>query len=221
MELERNDQNEPESKVSLYQKDALQELGNIAAAHAATVLSELLAEEILIGVSEYHIFPIEQLSKGITLNDTQVATVYLDILKQERGVIMFAFPNEKAIWLSNAFLGNAPGSQPGSDHEIEKKHQDAFYEIGNICACAYLNAISKFLDITLVPSPPNIVIDSLEEILRFHAKRIGANLQYALVFKTNFVKGAETLPGLILFMLDVKSQEIILRKFGLEDNIKT
>ena len=55
----------PENITDIRQEDALCELRKIAAAHAATALSELLTEKILIDVSESHILPIEKIYTSI------------------------------------------------------------------------------------------------------------------------------------------------------------
>jgi chemotaxis protein CheC len=199
-----------------YQMDALKEMGNIAAAHAATALSKLLSEEILIDVSESHLYLVEELPNGIDIKADKVAVVYIDVYKDERGIILFVFPYEKALRLSNMFMK----SEENLSNEIDDFDKEAICEIGNICACAYLNAISKFLGITLIPSPPGLAIDMLSAIMEFPASIMGQRSEYAIVIETKFIYQNEAFPGLMLFMLDPPSQELILKRFGINCKMK-
>jgi chemotaxis protein CheC len=196
-----------------YRMDALREMGNIAAAHAATALSKLLSQDIIIDVSESHLYPVEELPHSLGHFAEKVAAVYIDIYKDERGIILFVFPYEKALRLSSMFLNKTIPA----NREMEEDDRAAISETGNICACAYLNAISKFLGITLIPSPPGLAIDMLEAILEFPASLIGENSEYALVIETKFVHDKEAFPGLILFMLEPKSQELVMKRFGINN----
>lgn len=199
-------------KIKAFQMDALRELGNIAAAHAATALSKLLGENILIDVSESHLFDVKDLPQAIGDVAENVAAVYIDVHEEERSIILFVFPYEKALRLSSMFL-----KKPyDPNQEIQEDDRSAMYEIGNICACAYLNAISKFLGITLMPSPPGLAVDMLGAILEFPATLIGERSDYAIVIETKFTFEKEAFPGLILFMLDTLSQELLLTRFGVD-----
>jgi chemotaxis protein CheC len=206
--LNQNENNLDEN-VILYQMDAMREMGNIAAAHAATALSKLLAEEILIDVSESHLYLVEDLPNGINIMADRVAVVYIDVYLDQRSIILFVFPYDQAIRLSNMFLQKSTEKQENMD----ENDQAAICEIGNILACAYLNAISKFLGITLIPSPPGLAVDMLGAILEFPASIIADKSDLALVIESKFIYDNEAFPGLILFMMEPKSQELILNKF--------
>lgn len=204
------------SEDELYQMDALREIGNIAAAHSATALSKLLGEQILIDVSQSHLYPVEELPHALSHFAEKVAVVYMEVYEEERGIILFVFPYKNAVRLSNMFLKKSQDP----NREIGEHDRAAITEIGNILACAYLNAISKFLDITLMPSPPGVSVDMLEAILEFPASLLGQRSEYALVIETKFVNGKGAFPGLILFLLDSKSQDLIYKRFGIKSSLK-
>jgi chemotaxis protein CheC len=199
-----------------YQIDALNEMGNIAAAHAATALSKLLGEDIMIDVPESHLYRVEDLPQNIGKSDDNVAVVKIDILKEERGMILFMFPYKKVLQLTSLFFkkGNDP------NRELDEDDRSAILEIGNICACAYLNALSKFLDITLIPSPPGLAIDMPEAILEFPAALMGERSEYAIVIETKFIQGNEAFPGTILFIFDIESRVGLLDKLKNIANLK-
>ena len=62
------------------QKDALQEVANIGASHAATVLSQMINKEIKIGIPSIDILPLEQ-TVDCVKDQEVVAGVFLKILR--------------------------------------------------------------------------------------------------------------------------------------------
>jgi len=199
-----------------FQMDALGELGNIAAAHAATALSKLLDEKILIDVPESNLYRVEDLPNTFRNFADKVAVVQIDIMQNERGLILFVFPFKDALELTNMFLKK--GKKPNK--QLDDDGRSAICEIGNICACAYLNAIAKFLDITLIPSPPGLAVDMPEAIFQFPASIIGERSNFAIVIETKLTQSNKTFPGLILFIIDSNSQEVILDRIRSKTSLK-
>jgi len=202
------------SKIDLdpIQMDALRELGNIAAAHAATALSKLLQKEILIDITESSLHLVEELPYALGDIEKTVFAVYMNIEDNNRGIILMILPKIKGIQLSDMFFG----IDNSSDREISEDDKEAITEIGNICVCAYLNAISKFLNISLIPAPPGLAVDMLGAILEFPASIIGENSDYAIVVETKMIYGDDVFPGLILFLPDNDAQNLIMERFGVE-----
>jgi chemotaxis protein CheC len=194
-----------------YQLAALSEMGNIAAAHAATALSKMLNERILIDVPESHLYRVEDLPQNLMNGDGRVAVVHIDIFEEQRGILLFIFPYDKALRLSRMFFNK----NQNQGQEFKEDDKEAICEIGNICACAYLNAISKFLDITLIPNPPGLAVDIPEAIFEFPASLIGERSEYAVVIETKFIFKNEDFPGIILFILDSESQDLLFKKIDI------
>jgi chemotaxis protein CheC len=210
--VENLDKKTSKIDIDTMQMDALRELGNIAAAHAATALSKLLQKEILIDITESSLHLVEELPYALGDIDKTVFAVYMNLESDNRGIILMILPKIKGLQLSDMFFGNGSGS----DREINDDDKEAITEIGNICVCAYLNAISKFLDISLIPAPPGLAVDMLGAILEFPASIIGEDSDYAIVIETKMIYGDDIFPGLILFLPDNDAQNLILAKFGVK-----
>ncbi len=69
--------------------------------------------------------------------------------------------------------------------EFTEEDKDAISEIGNICASAYLNAISAFIGVTMMPSPPGIAIDMMSAILEFPAQLVEQVADNSVVIHTS------------------------------------
>jgi chemotaxis protein CheC len=212
VEIDDNKHKKSDVKLDPLQMDALRELGNIAAAHSATAISKLLNKEILIDVTESSLHNVESLPYALGDIDKEVFAVYMNLTDKNRGIILMILPKIKGIQLSDIFFGK----DNGSDRIVEEDDKEAITEIGNICVCAYLNAISKFLDISLIPSPPGLAVDMLGAILQFPASIIGEQSKFAIVIETKMIHGDDIFPGHILFLPDQKSQNLILERFGVD-----
>ena len=123
---------------------------------------------------------------------------------------MLVVSQEMAIDLADMILGR----DHDDEHMLDEMDQDAICEIGNICASAYLNAVSKFTDITTIPSPPGVAVDMLQAILQFPAALVEAESDSSVVIKTHFVYGKEVLFGFMLYIPDHDSQMVLMQKFS-------
>jgi chemotaxis protein CheC len=85
--------------------------------------------------------------------------------------------------------------------------QSALKEAGNILGSAYLNALSDFMGMMLVPSVPSLVIDLSGAILTTAHLNFGQDRDFAFCVETSFrVEGAaEALGGHFLLLPDIAS----------------
>ena len=190
--------------------DGLKEIGSIGAAHASTALSQLVHKDILVEVSECFVCSTRELPTAFSNTDDIVVAVFLEAIGKSKGGIMLVVSQSMAIDLADMILGR----EHDDDHTFDEIDQDAICEIGNICASAYLNAVSKFTEITMVPSPPGVAVDMLQAILQFPAALVEAESDSSVVIKTHFVYGKEILFGFMLYIPDHESQTVLMEKFS-------
>lgn len=195
-----------------YEQDALKEVGNMAAAHAATALSKVTDERIIIDVTDSNIFKIEDIPNLFDSVDEKVAAIYMQLAGNYSGKTMMILPHQRAMNIADIMFGETESSE-GDKAEYSK---EALSEIGNICICAYLNAISEFLDITLMPSPPSVSMDNLKAILEYPACTIGEDSNYAIIIQTMLEYDQKNFSGTILFMPGDRPQKLIMEKFGID-----
>jgi len=209
-----NNDNETCVTNPVIRKGALEEVGNIGAAHAATSLSKMVGEEIFVSVTDSHILRVEELPEFFGKMDDIVVAVFMDINNTVNGAIMLIFPKKNAIMLGNTVLGEDDDqSAVTNDTLVTENIELAMAEIGNIIGCSYLNVISKMVDTVLIPSPPGVAVDMLGAILQVPASMIGLESELATVIETSFVRKRDTFSGFVLFMPDKKIQESLIEQF--------
>lgn len=192
------------------QIDALREMGNIGASHASAALTELVKREIYVDVSECLICGSGALGEDMAHDGGRIVAVYFSATGKETGSMIMYLPADKAKVLSGLLLGRE-GTEPLDDDDLA-----AVAEVGNICASAYLNALSDMLEITLLPSPPEVVVGPGSEI------RSGTLLSRIppggklILIKTRFTCDDQVFPGSILYVPDPDSHRLMLRRFEVE-----
>lgn len=211
MTIVENDKPSLISEFDAMQVDALREIGNIGAAHASTALTNLVKKTIMVDVPECFICKAEQLPSTFGNQEEVVVACFLDAIANEKGAILLLFPQEMAKSLSELLIGR----EPTLNRDLDEDDMAAVAEIGNICASAYLSAISQFLDQTMIPSPPAVAIDMLAAILQYPAALVAEQMDHVVVIKTRFIYEGNSYGGSILYLPDRESRRLLLNKFGL------
>lgn len=209
MKVEHQIDYETLADLSKMQIDALCEIGNIGAAHAATALSSMLGETIMIDVTQSHVIGLEDMQNLFGKPSDKAAGVFMQVSGNGKHNLLMLFPYDKTLQLVDMFF-----KRPiGSSSSLSEKDNSALCEIGNVCACAYLNALSSLLDITLFPTVPGLAVDMMGAILQFPVLEMGMRTDYIIIIKSQFIRDNDRFNGYFLFMPDSEVQEAIMNKF--------
>jgi chemotaxis protein CheC len=194
-------------KLKALQLDALREVANIGAGHAATALSQMTGHTIMISVPKLTVAPLEDVPNQIAAREEPVAAVLMRMLGDLTGFTLLVFPKPTALRLAGLMLKRTDVSEFG---ELEAS---ALKEAGNILSAAYLNALSEFLGMILLPSPPSLAIDLSGAVLSSAYMEIAHGAEYVFCVESEFhlTELGERLRGFFLLLPDVGSLTTILR----------
>jgi chemotaxis protein CheC len=195
------------------QLDALREVANIGAGHAATALSQMIGATIMISVPRINVAQLEHLPPIVSAPYEPVAAVILSMLGDLNGRTLLVFPREVAIRVSELLLRKPLGTSMVFG-EIE---QSAIKEAGNILSSAYMNALSDFMGMVLIPSPPTLTVDMSASVLSTAYLKFGHDKDYVFCVESElYLKGVdEKLRGFFLLLPDRASLHAILRAIRL------
>jgi chemotaxis protein CheC len=191
------------------QLDALREVANIGAGHAATALSQMTGSTIMISVPKINVTSLEDVPSQITEPEEPIAAVLMHMLGDLTGRTLLVFPRQTAIRLAEMMLRRPVGSRT----ELGALEQSAIKEAGNILSGAYMNALSDFMGLMLLPSPPSLAMDMSSAILTTAYLQFGTDRDRVVSVETEFFlqEPAERLRGFFLLLPDVPSLQAILR----------
>jgi chemotaxis protein CheC len=194
------------------QLDAMREIANIGAGHAATAMSQMTGRSIMIDVPELHVLPLEQVDRLIGEPDETVAAVLMKVLGDMTGRTVQVFPAESAVKLTTMVLG---GPEPSFPDGFDAMHQSALKEIGNTIVGAYLNALSDFMGLVLIMSVPSLAIDMAGAVMTTSYINFGdAARDHVFCVNTVMRIGGDQLKASFLLIPDTASLQVVLRQLN-------
>ena len=193
--------------------DALREVANIGAGHAATALSTMTGNTIMITVPTVTIARVEDLPPQFAAPDEPVAGVLMGIMGDLSGRTLLVFPQRTAARVAELML-RRPGAGGATLGALE---ESALKEAGNILSGAYLNALSEFMGMILLPSPPSLAVDAAAAVISTAYLQFSADRDFVFCVESEFVmqESGERLRGWFLLMPDVASLHAMLRAIRL------
>lgn len=189
------------------QLDALREVANIGAGHAATALSQMTGSRIDVAVPYLQMTPLEDVPETLGDPNAVIAAVLIHVLGDLTGRTLLVLPDPSAKRLAEILL-----SRPiGAVETFGELEESALMEAGNIVSAAHMNALSDFLGMMLLPSVPHLEIDRVEKVVSSVLSDAAAPGEFAFSIETRFtLRGVEPVSGHFLFLPDVASLRIIL-----------
>jgi chemotaxis protein CheC len=185
----------------------LLELGSMGAGNAATSMSEIFQEPILIEVPKIHTLPPHLVPKFYQKHDTPTTAIYMQLRGEADCDILLLFEAEEAKKIA-AMMTMAPSPEE-ADPEMEAS---AIEELGNIVIGSFLTALSDFTGVNLIPNPPQRVVDSFDAILdSFLIKQLLAS-DMAIIFDTYFKRSNGNVSGILMMFPSRQLQDVLIEK---------
>ncbi|MCQ8893627.1 MAG: chemotaxis protein CheC [Methanolinea sp.] len=184
-------------KFSRMQLEAMKELTNIGAAHAATSLSQILGTAVHMTVPEIRILDVSRI--GEVLGD-EVATMVVFQLQGDLphgGFLVLHFPNESAARTACIMCGTIAG-----DISLGEMEQSALLEAGNIMVSSFLSATSDLLGMMMLPSPPSVAVDIIHAVIQSLIAGMGVDVDDIIVFQIHLSSEEHQISGNIILLLE-------------------
>src|SRR4026208_1411438 len=158
---------------------------------------------IMITVPRVNVRPLEEACDSVVKPDEVIAAILMHMMGDLTGRALLLFPERSARTLCDFLLRR----EMGTTRDFGEMEQSALKEAGNILASAYLNALSDFMGMMLVPSVPSLVIDLSGAVLTTAHLNFGHDRDYAFCVETSFrIEGStEPLGGHFLLLPDMAS----------------
>ncbi len=201
-------------ELSPIQADAIQELGNIGAAHAATTLSQMLGSTIEMSVPAIKVVDLAQL--GTYMGEESAAMVAFELQGDipHGGYVLFYITRESAVRMTNTMLGLTDLARP-----LNEMDESALIEVGNIMVSAFLDATAELLGFIMLPSPPALTIDMAHAAMQSLIAQMQEETNEVLLFSTELTCEEHKIDSDIIMMPERSTLEKIIAL--LEDMMKT
>ncbi|MFN8109683.1 MAG: chemotaxis protein CheC [Thermoleophilia bacterium] len=196
------------------QLDALREIGNIGAGTAASSLSQMTGQPIAMAVPRVSILPVEEIPARIGGEEQIVVAVYLQVMGDAPGHIVFLSPAETAHEVCHQLMGGMPSGDEVR-FGFSEMELSALQEIGNIMTGSYLRALAELTGMHLEPSPPALGVDMAAALLGSVLAEVARNSGAALLIETAFEEHDLPSFGHFVYIPEPASLLVVLRSLGL------
>lgn len=187
--------------------DALNEIGNIGMGNATTALSQLVNKTITVSGSSLTLLDARDLSKNVRLD--RVGAI-VRVMGDINGGFILSIRKQHSEALIEMLI------KDGGQADDEYLRTSAFVEVSNILAGSYYNALSKFLNISIVPSLPKLSEGTSDEIFTKAKQHINGKMEHVFGLTTLFeVMGEDeyhSMGGDMYMLLDSASLQTILER---------
>ncbi|MDR2137889.1 MAG: chemotaxis protein CheC [Synergistaceae bacterium] len=203
--------------------DAIREIGNIGAGHAATSLSVMLGCPVEIDVPKAELVSIYELNSYYGDPDASYTAVFAASDNDASMNFMLLIKEEDVGKLVTLLVAKQFGMQMELSAMSQEMIDSALGEIGNILLGSFLNSVNTLLGVTSGISMPSVTHDMLASIVSVVSAMFGQYGDIALVTQSNLnvmpegKKQSEPLDAHILLASEPAALEALLRKLGIAD----
>lgn len=192
------------------QIDALGEVGSIGAGHAATALSQLLGTAVEIAVPDTRLLPVIEVSTVFGGAENLVGAVYSRLLGDLSGALLFILPRDDLLALADMLRSR----EPGTAKSLGTAEEGLVVHAASILQSAYVSAIARLTEMSVLPGPPQFAFDMMGGILDFVTAEIGMKVESALLIVTRFESSETIVDGVLFYLPDPDSLDVLLGRLG-------
>jgi chemotaxis protein CheC len=197
--------------LSELQRDALKEVGNIGAGHAATALSQLLNTTVRLSEPTIEVLQYRDLAAKIGYADRTIAAVHMYVRGEAPGQMLVLFDREQALEFVNLFIKRIIGGVQIFDSIVDS----TLKELGNIIAGSYLTALISLTGINLLPSVPTLSYGTIQAAFRSLMSILPD--QDVFLIESQFLDNERAVSGQFILIPETGSLEPLLAVFGVAD----
>ena len=184
------------------QRDALGEIFNIGVGRAASSLSQIVNDTVLLSAPEVMLVHREDAAKVLLGSEfRQFSTVSQHFSGAFDAEAMLVFPESNALEIVRLMVGPHM-----SVEELSEFEQEAMCEVGNIILNACMSALADLFHLTLNGTLPIHRFGDTESL----SILTGNEEQMVLVLQVDMTISQQRVQGHILFLLSVTSMQSLL-----------
>ncbi len=200
----------PSLKLTDLQKDALKEVGNIGAGHAATALSQLLNTTVKLSEPSIDVIKFRDLATRIGYENRIVAALHMYVRGEAPGQMVVLFDRENALEFVNVFIKRIIGDIQIFDSIVDS----TLKELGNIIAGSYLTALVSLTGINLLPSVPTLSYGTIQAAFRTLMSILPD--QDVFLIESSFLDKGAVVSGQFILIPETGSLLPLLSVFGVD-----
>lgn len=180
----------------------LQEISEAGARNAATALSQIIGRPVHLDVPWARPIPLEEVADIAGGARRVVCALSLRVYGGARGNLLLVFGEDQVPLLLDLLIRGRRDGHGREAPPLGDAERSALREIANILAGAYLNAVSRLLGVSLLPSIPGLAFDMVGAVTDFLLIERAPISDTALVLASQIREPESGLRGELFFLPD-------------------
>lgn len=189
-------------KLNELQQDMLSELFNLGMGSAASALSEMVSEEVLLSVPEIKFMKKSELAEMLAdESNDHISGVAQNFHGMLLGKALLTFPSHKSLELVRLLLQDTVPIENLTEFE-----EEALLEVGNIIINAGLSSLADIFEDEITSDLPVFNSGSCAEVI--NSADNNENYQEAVLYlQVDFTIELQNIKGYVVYLLNVESME--------------
>ena len=168
-------------ELSEFQLDALREVGNIGAGHAAVALTQFLNRSTYMSIPNVALDRVKSIYKLVKMpTDQDLAIISLNTVSDLKYSLLIFFDKESVLKIID-LMTTAPDLEGKDLEDISPLFKSLIKETGSILLLKYVEALNYFLKSESFPSPPKLRIGSIDSLKDHELKDSAEDVSTVLV----------------------------------------
>ncbi len=184
------------------QQDMLTELFNLGMGNAASALSEMVSEEILLSIPEISFMQKTELAKVL---EAESGGHISGVSQQFHGMILgealLTFPTQQSLELVRLLLQDSVPLENLTEFE-----EEALTEVGNIILNAGLSSLADIFEEEITSDLPIFSSGSCSDVIE-HSGQGNTTQEIVLYLQVDFSIEKKDIKGYVIYLFDVDSME--------------
>jgi len=190
--------------------DILKEIANVATGSAATALSRMLDQTVMINIPDVEIVPLSEVAEKLGGAEQPAVGVYFRMKGEIKGRVLLIFSRDTGHQIAAMLTGDKEVKE-GPLKDLDKS---SVMEMGNIISNSYINGLSQLLDMRILPSVPYYAEDMLGAIIDFLLIELAEVSDQAFLLRTELHAEKMNIKGHFIVFADDNFIQRIFERIG-------
>jgi two-component system, chemotaxis family, sensor kinase CheA len=208
IKLDQDDQIFKSINIKKEDIEKINVIAHVGIANAAESLSKILDKSVSLSIPEVEILPIKNIAKSIGDIDSVYIGVFMPLLGDVKGAVLFSFTEESGFQLIDMLYGLSTGKTKILDQDGES----ALKEVTNIIGSSMINILAEKIDLTIRPDVPTIIHDYIQSTLDSILIQNNIKGDYAISMNTYFYYHDDRILGKLLILSETESLRKMIKK---------
>lgn len=206
------------SKVKLteVQRDALQEVGNIGAGNAANALAQMINKRVDINIPSVEMVELDEYANTLSKKNEKLLVAWSNVVGKTRATVLTLFNMKDAVDITSIIVDDNDKKQIDLRKKINNAsdfpelYRSAISELGHILGSHYVSAIGDLLGLRLMTEPPDMSVDTGQQLFKILKEEIGLLKKLSLVITTAVIITDIKITGTFLFIPNLETLQELL-----------